>query len=697
VTVASGTRVDGGVRAAAAAEAPRRDIQGLRAVAVAAVLLYHLWPHRLTGGYVGVDVFFVISGFLITSHLIRKPVRGVRGLLDFWARRVRRLIPAASVVLVVTLVASLIWLPGTVVTQVARETAAAALYVENWALARSSTDYLAADQLHSPVQHYWSLSVEEQFYVVWPVLLGLAVWAGLRWGRRWVPAAVVGLVVVASLAWSVHLTATDPAVAYFVSTTRVWELGLGALLAAVVAARPLALPGPVRAVVAWLGLALMAWTVLTFTDATAFPGVAALLPVGGTVLVIAAACDDVRGGPGGLLGWRPARWLGDVSYSLYLWHWPLIVIAPFALGHDLAWPEKLGLLVVALVLAGLSKRFVEDPLRWHPLLARRLASTFGFLLVCVVLVVGASWAAGTKATADVARAEQQAQEALARADACLGAGAVRDASCDPTGSALVTTPEFAATDKPDVYADGCWNSSPFTSRNVCHYGAADPDLRIAVVGNSHGGHWMPAIQNVLAEHQDWQVTTYLQSMCYTVDRPIVLIKPADTATCQATNRWAIGAVEDGGYDLVIMSDRTHEPLEGVDAADKSEVAQAAYADVLDRFTAAGSKVLVLRDTPAMKENVPDCLSAHPDDWDACATDEDLAIEDDPLAAAGRADDTGDVSVADVNDILCQDGECLPVVGGMVAFFDHGHLSASFAETLTPEIRRAMEGALRGAS
>jgi peptidoglycan/LPS O-acetylase OafA/YrhL len=674
-------------------DAPRRDIQGLRAVAVGAVLLYHLWPHRLTGGYVGVDVFFVISGFLITSHLLRKPIRDVRGLLDFWARRVRRLIPAASVVLLSTLVASLVWLPGTVMAQVARETTAAALYVENWLLARSSTDYLAADQLHSPVQHYWSLSVEEQFYLVWPVLVGAAVWAAARWRRRGIPLLVIGAVVVGSLAWSVHLTATDPAPAYFVTTTRLWELAAGALLAALVAVRPIVLPGVVRAVLAWAGLGLVGWSVLTFTAQTAFPGIAALVPVAGTLLVIAASSDDVRGGPGGLLGWRPTQVVGDLSYSLYLWHWPLIVIAPFAIGHELAWVEKLVLLVVALVLSVLSKRFVEDPLRWNPLLARRLASTFLFLVLCAAVVVGGAWATGARAAADVERAEARAAEAVAAAEACLGAAATRDAGCDPQGDSLVTTPEFAATDKPDVYADGCWNSTPFTSRNVCHYGAEDPAVRVAVLGNSHGGHWMPAVQNVLEEHDDWQVTTYLQSMCYPVDLPVTLPKPEDTGTCQETNRWAIGEIEAGDYDLVMMSARTHEPLQGVAPEDKSAVAQNAYADVLDRFTAAGSNVLVMRDTPAMKENVPDCLAEHPDDWGACATDHDGAIEDDPLAAAGRADTSGSVSVADINDRLCRDGECLPVVGGVVAFFDHGHLSATFAETLTPEIRAAMEDAL----
>lgn len=678
---------------AAGARDERHDIQGLRAIAVGAVLLYHLWPHRLTGGYVGVDIFFVISGFLITTHLLRKPPQGVRGLLTFWARRIRRLIPAASVVMLVTVVASAIWLPRTVVGQVARETVAAALYVENWVLARSATDYLAAEQLKSPVQHYWSLSVEEQFYILWPVLIGLAVWAAARWSRRWVPAVVVGVIVIASLSWSVRQTALEPAAAYFVSTTRFWELGLGALLAAVIVLRPLTLAGPVRAACAWVGLALMALAVLTFTGETAFPGAAALIPVGGAALVIFAASDGVRAGPGALLGWRPAQWLGDVSYSVYLWHWPLIVIIPFAIGRDLTWPDKILILAATLILGALSKRYVEDPLRWSQRLSRRLASTFAVLAVSVAAVCGASWAvsahAATQVKADVAAAAVAAEQAAH----CLGAGAARDTECDLTGEELAITPDEAAEDKPDVYADGCWNNPPFTSRNVCKYGSQDPQVRIALVGNSHAGHWLPALQEVLKDHKDWQLTTFLQSQCYTVDLPIVLASAKDTSNCQKTNEWVLDSISEANFDLVITSNRTKEPLSGVEESQKTAVARAAYARTLTRMSAGGSDVLVLRDTPAMSENVPDCISQHVDEWAKCSTSANIAIEDDPLAKAARAAKSSSIHVASINDLMCYEGSCLPVIGGVIAYFDHGHLSATFSRTLAPEIGKAVSRAL----
>ncbi|MCZ2261527.1 acyltransferase [Isoptericola sp. QY 916] len=681
----------------------RTDVQGLRALAVSAVLVYHLLPGTVTGGYVGVDVFFVISGFLITSHLLRRPVRGVGDLLEFWARRVRRLIPAATVVLVATLAATLLWLPSTMHARVAREVAAAALYMENWALARSATDYLAAEELASPVQHYWSLSVEEQFYVLWPVLIGLTVWVAVRWRRRgagrpaslsaWLPTAVVGLVVVVSLAWSVHLTATNPSAAYFVTTTRLWELALGGLVAAAVTVRPWQPPAPVRAAAAWAGLAAVVAAVVLFDGTTPFPGVAAALPTVGTALVIAAAADGARGGPGGLLALRPVQWLGDVSYSVYLWHWPLIVVVPYALGRAMGGVELVAVVVASLVLAALTKRWVEDPLRRQPVLVRRRAATFGLLAVCVG--VSAVWGVSAASASDqrVREAVASAPARVADAGACAGAGAARDPSCDVQG--LLTPPEAAAQDKPAVYADDCWNDPPFTTRNSCTYGSDGAPVRVALLGNSHAGHWAPALEAGEGAG-DWQVDTYLQSSCYPVERLLEYDAAGDAQGCLDTTRWAVDSVVDGGYDLVVLSARTNQLLAGVPEPEQAGAAQDAYADTLSTFTDAGIPVLVLRDTPAMPDDVPDCLAAGPVSWDACGAPPSQALEPDPLAAAGRADDSGLVTVREVTDLMCDDEVCHPVVGGVVAYFDHGHLTATFARTLTPEVTDGVRAALRTA-
>jgi len=639
---------------------------------------------------------------LITTHLLRKPVRSVRDVAQFWARRIRRLIPAASLVLVVTTVAGFVWLPSTVRGGLGRDGVAAALYVENWSLARSATDYLAADQMPSAMQHYWSLSVEEQFYVVWPVLLGvvtaLAALAARRSGRDHRTVAVAGAVaavVVASLGWSAHLTRTDPASAYFVSTTRAWELGLGGLLAAVLAVsagravRVWPAARFVRAAAAWAGLALIAVSAYWYDAGTPFPGVAALLPTLGTAMVIAAAADNVRGGPGRVLALRPVQWVGDVSYSVYLWHWPLIVIVPFAVGRDLGFFDIVAVLGLTLVLSALTKRFVEDGLRWHPLLSRRLAATFALAALCMagmgVLGGGIAWASA----ASQANAVDRVQAAVVKP--CVGADVVRDKTCANPG--LLTPPEFSAVDKPVVYADGCWNNTPFTSRHVCTYGVEEnPKVRIALVGNSHAGHWVPALEDTLDE-AGWQVTTYLQSVCYTVDIPIYFNGAGVTENCQAINTWAVDQILASSPDLVIMSDKTQQLLAGVRQEDQAKVAQPAYAQTLARFTDAGIPVLVVRDTPRMGTSVPDCVAVHRSNPAACAVERATALPADPLADAAAADQSGLVSVLDLTDFLCDAQTCHAVVGGVIVYFDHGHLSATFVRTLAPEMVDAVAEAM----
>ena len=252
----------------------RADIQGLRAIAVLLVLAYHLWPGTLTGGFIGVDVFFVISGFLITGHLLQHPPRSSRDLLEFWGRRIRRILPAALLVLAATAIASRILAPETRWLANASDIVASALYVENWGLAANSVDYLASAAPPTPVQHYWSLSIEEQFYLVWPVVLLGVFWLVRRLRLTALPAARLAMLAIIGCSLYVSITATtaDPAGAYFVTQTRVWELAMGGFIATLPSMASSRLP--IRAVngLAWTGLAMVIAAGLTFTDATPFPG-----------------------------------------------------------------------------------------------------------------------------------------------------------------------------------------------------------------------------------------------------------------------------------------------------------------------------------------------------------------------------------------------------------------------------------------
>src|SRR6195952_2764732 len=368
-------------------------VQGLRAIAVLLVVIYHFEPGRLTGGYIGVDVFFVISGFLITQQLSRELERPDRiKLPSFWAKRVRRLLPAALLVLLFSTVATFLIMPLSALTENLKEILASTFYVENWALAANSVDYLAASNDASLVQHYWSLSLEEQFYLVWPILLlGPSIFGVRKLSRtrpgssfgatgRW--NAMIVLVVAASvisLILSIVFTKNDPASAYFVTYTRVWEFGVGALLALIPRLRP------TRAwfvnVLGYAGVLAILIAGFTFDRNTPFPGYAALVPVLGTAAVIVSHRSEHRFDIGRVLSTRVPRFFGDISYSLYLWHWPLIVIAPFIPGWGLSIYNRVILFVVAVVLAWLTKKFVEDPTRqWKFWTLRKPRITFSFML-----------------------------------------------------------------------------------------------------------------------------------------------------------------------------------------------------------------------------------------------------------------------------------------------------------------------------
>jgi peptidoglycan/LPS O-acetylase OafA/YrhL len=404
----------------------RADIQGLRAVAVLLVAGGHAGIGFLGGGYVGVDVFFVLSGFLITGLLLsgaRK--RGYVSAADFYARRARRILPAATLTLIATSVASYYLLNAVRAKQYLIDSAFAAVFGANVRFSELGTDYFAQTSPPSPVQHYWSLSIEEQFYLLWPaliaLLLGVSLWrrSGASRRRSGVASssrllAGVGAVAAASLAFSVVHTAADPVASYFSTLSRVWELALGALLA-IAAPRLLGLAVRWRLAAAWGGLACIVVAAVTFSETTSFPGYAALLPTVGTALLIAAGIGSrAPFSANRLLEARPLTYVGDRSYAFYLWHWPVLIIAAQYEGHALSVPTNLLLLAGAFALSVVSYRFVEDPIRRGDLRlpparvlspALAVAAAILFALACVAVAreadvdLSALWLVGLLAAA----------------------------------------------------------------------------------------------------------------------------------------------------------------------------------------------------------------------------------------------------------------------------------------------------------
>ena len=375
----------------------RPDIEGLRAVAILAVVAYHAGLSAIPGGYVGVDVFFVISGFLITDHLGRELAeKGGISFGAFYARRARRLLPSALLVIGVTVAVSCVVLPPLQAMVVAKDGLANAFYVGNYRYALQATNYLSVGGPVSPLLNYWSLGVEEQFYLVWPALLFAAslVWlhnskrtnsASPRKAKPLFSAVFVAMALLAagSLAFSIWLTRANEPWAFFSLPTRAWELAVGGLLA-LVAPRLGRLPAGGTALLSWAGVGAIVFAAVTFTSATPFPGTAALVPVAGAAAVVAGGCARPRLGAVWLLGRRPMQLIGRVSYTWYLWHWPALVLAPSIVGHHLSTWGNVAVCGVALVLAGVTTVLLERPLQRAPWLARPRRS--------LLLVVGLSGA-----------------------------------------------------------------------------------------------------------------------------------------------------------------------------------------------------------------------------------------------------------------------------------------------------------------
>lgn len=349
----------------------RPDVAGLRGIAVLLVVLFHAGLSQLSGGFVGVDVFFVISGFVITGVLLRERAKtNGTSLLGFYARRARRILPAATVVIIVTVLISYRWLGFIAGNQVAQDDKAAALFFANFHFISMSTNYFTSRLPPSPLQHYWSLSVEEQFYLLYPTIF---LCVALVWRR--VPivrklAVVLLAVIGVSFVLAVVQTASNANAAYFSPFTRAWELALGALVA--VGSGPLSkLPPVLAAVLTWAGVACVLLAAFLYTGATPYPGDAVALPVLGAAAIIAGGAAAPTLGAEALLGRLPLQWLGLISYSLYLWHWPLLVVPEEQSSHPLSTERKLLLVLVAVAVSAFSFLLIENPIRNAKYLSHR--------------------------------------------------------------------------------------------------------------------------------------------------------------------------------------------------------------------------------------------------------------------------------------------------------------------------------------
>ncbi len=688
----------------------------MRAVAILAVVLYHAHVGLLRGGFTGVDDFYVISGFLITGLLWRQLETDARlSFRSFYSRRIRRLLPMSFVVLVSTAVASVYLLPPLQTHAVLKDGISSALYVSNYRFAGLQTNYLTSNSLASPFQQYWSLSLEEQFYLIWPALLlgGSMVWLHRRRQQRppsrMAAATLLGGLGVASFALGEWLTGVSQPWAFFSLPTRAWELVAGGLVV-FAAPRLRALPEREAAALGWAGLVTVIGSALIVSGSVPYPGVAALAPVLGTAAVIASGCAAPRNGPILVLGRIGAQVVGRVSYSWYLWHWPVLILAPALIGHSLSLGANLVLAAGSFVLAVFSFVIVENPVRrstWLQRQPRRVLRLGGALTatavaVCLVSVVAlpslgglgiarvATLSSAPAANRQLLRAPTTGSDlgpytaALATATAELRRALTRSLPVSIVPSNLSPSLPQAAGDEPPVFVDGCLDSYLPTDVEACDFGATSSSTSIVLFGDSHAAMWFPAVDSA-ANQLGLSLRTWTKSTCPPL--MIAIYSPVLERNYSECDQWrqnVLSRIAQLHPALVILGVARHytdiygftpyspQWLQGLSA-------------MVEAIRQLGPKVLVVGPIPKAPFDVPGCLSVHLTSATACTIPLAQGInvlgklaEEQAVAAAGG-------SYVDPDPWFCTATKCAVMVDNVLVYRDDNHITATYAAYLAPAI------------
>jgi peptidoglycan/LPS O-acetylase OafA/YrhL len=649
----------------------RADIEGMRAVAILMVVFYHAGWQSFGGGFFGVDAFFVLSGFLITGIVVDEIENtGTLSLTNFWARRARRLLPAAAVLTIFVLVADVVVRVSPFVQiWIADSARAFAVYGSNVLYAIRSTDYFGRLATRDPLLHTWSLSVEEQFYLFFaPLLLASAVWARklgaerFRYRLTWVG----GLLTVLSFVGCLLLVRRYPVIAFYVLPPRAWEFGLGALSYLLVRRGP-ALGAATREVLAALGLGALVIAAMLLRDDRVSPlGPASVVPTLGTATLLVCGASAYRTRAAGLLSTAPMRVIGRLSYSWYLWHWPFMVYLRER-EREPSLPLSLAVALLSLVPATITYYAVERPIRFSPRLARR---TIPVLAAAVVLAV-VTWA---------------------------GAGTARRYANGIVSSPKLA-PVLAARAMPRIYADGCQLQLLETESPPCEYGPARNDTTVVLFGDSHAAHWFPALDSV-ATLRGWKLVNLTKTGC-----PATMVTVTNLGRryfeCDAWREHALRRIVRLRPTLIVFSnDKTYHLFVGETLlfADSSVAAlrewRRGLARTVGALRASGARIAMVADTPQPSGDVPQCLLKYGGDSPRCDSRPEESIN--ALTAASERISVREihgVEYIDLTDRICEPTVCPTVRNGIVRYSDSNHLSVQFAASLAPALSVALTGAL----
>jgi peptidoglycan/LPS O-acetylase OafA/YrhL len=670
----------------------RPDVEGLRAVAVLLVVLYHSSVSALSGGYIGVDVFFVISGFVITGVLLRERASSGRtSILAFYGRRCRRIIPAATLVIIVTVFLSYFFLGTVGGSRAAIDGRWATVFLANFHFISTGTSYLGSQRPPSPLQNYWSLAVEEQFYVVYPTLFLML--AGIRTRLSLRARLAIGLVIVfcGSLAFSIIDTSSDATGAYFSPFTRAWELALGALVA-VGTPWLLKVPAQIAAVATWFGLGAILVAAFSFTSHTAYPGSLVTIPVIGASLIIAGGVRAPRFGVEALLHLPPFRGLGRLSYSLYLWHWPILIVAAEHGGSaSPSFPGSLGWVLVALAASVATYVLVENPIRHaKPLLLIRWASIgLGAALIAMTLAVvtfqslleigtgigvegGVVPAASPASGGGPVASLQTVLRLVAASDHIQSA----PRNLVPPLSQAVLQP-LTNLGEPPL---SCYSALSRSAVRGCTFGDRSGSFTMVLYGDSHAAMWFPDIDKI-ATQAHWRLVVLVGHNCALSWYPMPLPGPNhDGAYCNQLHRFAVDTINRINPDLLIVA-------QAINIRIKPNQWQRGLMQQLKRITAPKTAKLVIGTEPPFAGG-PLCLAKHVADVQACS----IPPRDHLTAYVNAEKQAAAVAGARYIDVLpwfCA-RTCSSIIGKYDVYFNAEHVAIGYQHFLEGVLAQAID-------
>jgi peptidoglycan/LPS O-acetylase OafA/YrhL len=599
------------------------QIQALRALAAILVLLFH--AHLVGGGYIGVDIFYVISGYLITGLLLREiEERGGLNFKAFYLRRIKRLLPTSFFILMVTALSAWYFYPGTMREDLGRHIFAAAVYVSNFLFAFWQMDYQNLNAIPPVVVDFWSLAVEEQFYLFWPVI----VLAAYKMGGRRRLFQVIALITAASFLFSLYLTATSPIWAFYSLPTRAWELGVGALLLAIPKKYKLSVAYP------WIALALLLYATFFYTEKTPFPGTAAIAPVLGTAIAIASISSWPR-----ILNFfsnlRVTQWLGEISYPLYLWHWPLLVIPMVYLGRGLSIVERAVAILATLLFADLTHRYIEQPLRHISLSPKKIISS---AVVATVIATGTGLA--ITATAN-------------------------DTITLSSGESYSLTEIM---ERPQVYLDDCHVNNGEVESGKCTYGPIT-DRKIVLFGDSHAAQWMPVLEK-LAFEKNFTLISLTKSACPGPAVAKVESGGYKNADCEEWRKNSIARIQALQPEAVLVSGMQHFELPS-GYSNRSTWWREGQIKTFEALKGSSKNIIYISDTPHPLRDIPSCIAAGR--IDKCNTTEPSPA----IFTAGWKQ-------INPTSWFCSE-TCPAVLNGVVVYRDASHISVMGAKMVEPQL------------